>query len=282
MSDKDTTARKTPSYAVRDQRLLELIEANKIRKPDNEILANIYRRQGDLVAAACEYERLYASGNRSPSVALLHSVFSQKIPLQHLPESEFSPAPFVQFNDFFEREVNQFLLNDAISRQSIFTPTELEGSDKYDVPYRHNLITYELGASGETLRSLVRTNLPSVCSRLNIPAIDIKFIHLKIAAYSNGDYFKVHQDNGLNYLDRKISFIYYFNREPKPYKGGDLLIYDSRFSPRAYVSSLFTRVIPVNNSIIFFPSEYFHEVLPVETDPQDFSASRFTMTGHIG
>lgn len=282
MQDNDTMDRKKPSYSVRDQRLLELIETNKIRKPDNEILANIYRRRGDLAAAASEYDRLHANGNRSPSVALLHSVFSQKSPLQRLPEDEFSPAPFVQFNDFFDHEANQFLLNDVISKQSIFTPTELEGSDKYDVPYRVNLITYELGASGETMRSLVRENLPSVCGRLNIPTIDIKFIHLKIASYSNGDYFKVHQDNGLNYLDRKISFVYYFNQEPKPYKGGDLLIYDSRFSPRAYVSSLFTRVIPENNSIIFFPSEYFHEVLPVETDPQDFSASRFTMTGHIG
>lgn len=282
MPDKDTIARQAPSYEMRDQRLLELIEAGKIRKPDNEILANIYRRRGDLNACAAEYERLDAIGHRSPGVALFHAVFSEKSPIQRLPETYFSPAPFVQFDDLFEHETNQRLLNDAISKQSIFKPTELEGSDKNDVPYRVNLITYQLGTSGDTMRSSVREHLPLVCNRLSIPTFDIKFIHLKIAAYSNGDYFKVHQDNGLNYLDRKISFIYYFNQVPKPYKGGDLLLYDSRFSPRAYVSSLFTRIIPRSNCIIFFPSEYFHEVSPVENDAQDFSASRFTMAGHIG
>lgn len=273
--------RKMTPTLFSDQRLLDLIAANKIRRPDNELLADIYRRRGGLVAASAEYERLHATGMTSPRVALLHAIFNKATVPVRLPETDFAPAPFVQFDNFFDLALNQRLLSYAISRQDIFRPTELQAADQYE-KQRSTLVTYDMGDHGDTMRTAVRENLPLVCERLNMPTIDIKFIQLKIAAYSNGDFFKAHQDNGLSQPDRQISFVYYFNQEPKPYRGGDLHLYDSRFSPRAYVRSLFTKIIPRNNSIVFFPSEYFHEVLPVETDTQDFSTSRFTMTGHIG
>lgn len=274
--------RKREARALQDQRILHLIETNKIRLPANEVLGNIYRRRGDLVAASAEYDRLHANGNTSPSVGLLQSVLNEmKVPAR-MPETDFAPAPFVKFDNLLDTQSNQFLLNYAVSRQAIFTQTELQKADEYGRQQRTNLVTYEVGAPGETMRALIRENLPRICDRLNLPTIDIKFIQLKIASYLNGDFFKAHQDNGENHPDRLISFVYYFNQEPKPYKGGDLLLYDSRFDPRAYVRSVFTRIIPRNNSMIFFPSEYFHEVSPVETDTQDFSSSRFTMAGHVG
>jgi Rps23 Pro-64 3,4-dihydroxylase Tpa1-like proline 4-hydroxylase len=282
MPSEDRTDQKMESYALRDQRLLDLIEAKKIGLPDNELLAQAYRRRGDLAAASAEYERLRASGNASPGVELFHAVFNRKSAPARMPETEFAPAPFVQFDDFFDLASNRFLLDYAISKQGIFRPTELQNADQYGDPNRATLVTYDVGDPGEAMRALVRENVPLICDYLNMAPIDIKFIQLKMASYSHGDFFKAHQDNGLSQPDRRISFVYYFHREPKPYQGGDLLLYDSRFSPRAYVRSRFTRIIPRNNSIVFFPSEYFHEVSTVDTDARDFRASRFTLAGHIG
>ena len=265
-----------------DQRIVDLIAANKIHPPNNEVLANIYRRRGDLAAAATEYDRLHAIGNTAPAVELFRAIFNQRSAPARMPEVDFAPARFVQFDDFFDRASNQNLLDRAISTQAIFTTTELGKASEYGKGHRTNLVTYDMGDFGQAMRALVSERLPLVCERLNMGAIDIKFIHLKIAAYLDGDYFKAHQDNKLNHPDRLISFVYYFHREPKPYTGGDLLLYDSRFDPPAYVRTLYTRVIPRNNSIIFFPSEFFHEVAPVATDSADFGASRFTMAGHIG
>lgn len=273
--------RAPPSPDARDQRLLELIEARKIAPPDNELLADIYRRRGDLAAAAAEYGRLHGQKPGAHRIDLLHAIFNRGNAPPRLPQSEFAPAPFVQFDGFFEPSLNKHLLDYAISRQGIFRPTELQSADQYE-KQRSTLVTYDVGAPGETMRAAVRERLPLLCERLGMPVFDIDFIQLKIAAYADGDFFKAHQDNGLSQPGRRISFVYYFHQEPKPYRGGDLLLYDSRFSPRAYVRSLFTRIVPQNDSIVFFPSEYFHEVLPVQIATQDFSSSRFTMAGHIG
>lgn len=284
----EITARKLASYALEDQRILDLVKAGKMHPPNNELLANIHRRRGDLVAAAAEYERLHAAGNTSDAaigvaanVALFHAIFNRKRAPARMPETEFAPAPFALFDNFLEREINQSLLEYAVSKQTDFMPTELQKLDQYGKPQRSTLVTYDVGKPGDIMRTLVTENLALVCERLNMPIFDIKFIQLKIASYSNGDFFRAHQDNRLNHPDRRISFVYYFHQEPKRYQGGDLLLYDTRFTPCAYVRSLFTRIVPENNQIIFFPSEYFHEVLPVITDNQDFRASRFTLAGHI-
>ena len=267
---------------LQDQRMLELIAAGKLRLPDNEQLANIYRRRGDLARAATEYDRLYARGIDGPGAARMRAVFHQQAAAAAPPDKLFAPAPFVQFDQFLDPASNQSVLNDAIAKQALFRETEVYKSAQGRPAARTNLVTYEVGGGGDLLRAQVAQQLPLLCERLGKPFFDIKFIQLKIASYANGDYFKPHHDNGENNPERRISFVYYFHHTPKPYRGGDLLLYDTRFDPSAYVRSMFTRIVPQNNNIIFFPSEYFHEVTPVEITNDDFTSSRFTMAGHIG
>lgn len=271
-SDQDTRRQ--------DQRILELIGAGKLALPQSEALAHIHRRRGDLAAARAEYDRLHGLGNPAPGVAQFHAVFGGRAVPPRQSTTAFVPAPFVQFDDFLGPQQNQALYHDTLARQPLFHPTEVQSADLYE-KQRQNLVTYEVGPAGELMRERIAQELPGICHRLNMAAIAIRFIQLKLGAYQGGDFFKAHQDNGENHPDRLISFVYYFNREPKPYRGGDLLLYDSRFSPRAYVRTVFTRIIPRNNSIVFFPSEYFHEVTPIETDTQDFASSRFTLAGHV-
>ncbi len=269
-----------PDKLRQDQRILALIDSGKLPLPQSEALAHIHRRRGDLVAAKAEYDRLHGIGNPAPGVAHFHAVFGEQAVPPRQPTTDFVPAPFVQFNDFLGPQQNQALYEYALARQHLFHPTELQSADLYE-KQRQNLVTYEVGPAGALMRERIAEELPGICQRLNMAAIAIRFVQLKLGAYLGGDFFKAHQDNGENHPDRLISFVYYFNREPKPYRGGDLLLYDSRFSPRAYVRTVFTRIIPRNNSIVFFPSEYFHEVTPIETDTQDFASSRFTLAGHV-
>ncbi len=281
MRDEQHLARRDAAAALEDGRILDLISANRMPLPDTALLADIHRRRGDLAAAAAEFDRLHARGNTAPAVALFQAVFhGTRAPVRPSP-ADFAPAPFVIVDDVFDAETNRSMLDDAVSKEEIFFQTELHKADKYGKQQRNNLVTYDMGAAGETVRACVRQRLPSICECLNMPAIAIKNIQLKLAAYSHGDFFKAHQDNGEANPDRLISFVYYFHAEPKPYEGGDLLLYDSRFLPRAYVRSRYTRFIPRNNSMIFFPSEYFHEVLPVAGKQGDFRSCRFTMAGHV-
>ncbi len=282
MSDNAAAERRAAVLAAQDRRLLALINAGKLARPDNELLANMYRRRGDLVAAFAECDRLQTGGIATPTVHLFQAIGALRRAPAPPPPSAFAAAPFVIVDQFLDPALNRAALDDAVARQAVFTDTALQHDATYAEAQRATRVTFEVGDAGAVLRARVADQLPLLCERLNMPLFDIRFIQLKIAAYGNGDFFKVHQDNGVKHPERRISFVYYFNEEPKRYAGGDLLLYDSRFSPRAYVSSLFTRFIPRNNSLIAFPSEYFHEVTAVTTADAAFRSSRFTLAGHIG
>ncbi len=260
---------------------MELIANKKMAIPNDDSLGNIYRRRGDLVSASLEYERLHRQNNGSIQIDFLHSIFNQKKPSIRIDETDYAPAPFIKFDDFLDRESNKSALDYAFSTEKTFTRAGLHRNNYINLNHRTNLMTYDVGNPGNSLLAVVRDNLPFICDCLNLSTINVNAIHLKITAYLNGHFFRAHQDKGEGYANRLITFVYFFHQEPKPYKGGDLLLYDSRMSPRMYKRNLFTRIIPQNNSIVFFPSEYFHEVLPVETHDKDFRSSRFTMTGHI-
>ncbi|HEY9301476.1 MAG TPA: 2OG-Fe(II) oxygenase, partial [Phormidium sp.] len=74
----------------------------------------------------------------------------------------------------------------------------------------------------------------------------------------------------------------YFYREPKPFSGGELLIYDTQiFNSSYYKADSFQAIEPRNNSIVFFPSQCYHEVLPVTCVSQAFADSRFTINGWV-
>lgn len=93
----------------------------------------------------------------------------------------------------------------------------------------------------------------------------------------------MHNDNGSSETqNRELTYVYYFYREPKPFSGGELLLYDSKIENNYYVQAdSFKTVEPRNNSIVFFPSRYLHEVKLVSCPSKAFADSRFTINGWI-
>ena len=83
------------------------------------------------------------------------------------------------------------------------------------------------------------------------------------------------------YRSRKIAFVYFFHRRPRRFSGGDLLLYDTDVDADAYVSGAFSRIAPLRNSIVFFPSACWHQVTPAQYGTDDFEDGRWVVNGHV-
>ena len=99
--------------------------------------------------------------------------------------------------------------------------------------------------------------------------------------YPAGGFYTIHCDSRVGpSRDRVLSFICFFHPEPKRFSGGDLLLYDSN-QRGGHPVPAFSRIEPFRRGIVFFMSEDWHQVTPVECDSDDFGAGRFVLSGHI-
>ena len=108
-------------------------------------------------------------------------------------------------------------------------------------------------------------------------------IECQITANTDGSFFRVHTDSGVNEtVRRQFTYVYYFNRQPKGFNGGELLIYDDviRNSKLARTNS-YQRIDPRHNSIVFFQAAVMHEVTKVDVPSKQFRDARFTVNGWI-
>jgi Rps23 Pro-64 3,4-dihydroxylase Tpa1-like proline 4-hydroxylase len=122
-----------------------------------------------------------------------------------------------------------------------------------------------------------------VIARLGIASFPIGQIESQLTAHNDGHYYKAHNDSGSpDTASRELTYVYYFNREPKQFSGGELRIYDSRIENNFFIKAESYKTIePINNSIVFFLSRYIHEVLPIRCPSQQFADSRFTINGWV-
>ncbi len=126
---------------------------------------------------------------------------------------------------------------------------------------------------------------PDIFVKLGIEDFDIQIFEMEMVASHDGCYFTMHADNSYPQTTfRQVSCVYYFHREPKPYRGGELRIYDTqRQKPHPPILyGTYDEVIPTNNSIVFFSSSCLHEILPVFSPSQAFADSRFTINTWLG
>ena len=125
----------------------------------------------------------------------------------------------------------------------------------------------------------LRELLLRVRQTLGIPWFPLAGIERRLVAHADGDFFGMHVDNGRpSVATRRITGVYYFHAMPKRFSGGELRLYDGVLRDgRIGPASTYTELEPLDNSLVFFPSELFHEVCPVRADGTDFLESRFTV-----
>lgn len=203
-----------------------------------------------------------------------------------LPEEVKSQAPdvltscYLQIDNFLTPEEQDQLLNYVLREESAFTSTSTSTNDN---DYRRSMVLYSFSKFSDLIINRIKAILPDVFRKLGLPPFSISQIESQLTAHNDGNYYKVHNDNGSpDTASRELTYVYYFYRQPKPFSGGELLIYDSKIKNNYYVKAeTFKTVEPRNNSIVFFLSRYMHEVLPISCPSKAFADSRFTINGWV-
>jgi hypothetical protein len=122
--------------------------------------------------------------------------------------------------------------------------------------------------------------LPAVRRELGIPWFPVGKVERQLTVHGSGGFFVPHVDTGSPIVaDRRISCVYYFHVSPQRFTGGELKLYDTWVTPSGTTGApTHTALAPIDNSIVFFPSDAFHEVCLVHPDTDAFGDSRFTVT----
>jgi len=203
-----------------------------------------------------------------------------------------------------EAENPEFLAADCVVLDELLTLAELQALTQYtlrhepefrisevvspgipsgavDYEARRSRVLMDLGPHREVIVDRLRKALPGVLKRLGHDSFDITRVEAQITASNDGDFFHWHTDNGEGDIKhRAITFVYFFHREPKPFRGGELRIYDSEWQRTHYVPmSNYRVIVPEQNQAVLFVSSLTHEITPVEAPSKAFADSRFTVNG---
>lgn len=172
------------------------------------------------------------------------------------------------------------LLDYVAQREADFVPTSTMTGE---LDYRKSWVLYDFPEWRDRIADTVQLLLPQVIQRLKLELFIPEQIEIQLTAHNHGNYYKIHNDNGnAEVANRIISYVYYFHREPKPYRGGELKLYDLVAQDGLYqAGNAPVTIAPPNNSLVLFPSHFMHEVLPVDCPSGHFLDSRFTLNGWV-
>lgn len=192
--------------------------------------------------------------------------------------------------DFLTKRELRSLTKYVLAHEADFTPSTVVPDGvpdaETDFSYRKSRVLYDLGEYGTLIQERLLALLPEVLTRFQRAEFPIATVDIQTTASNNGDFFKVHRDNSaVEPLDiplREVTYVYYFNTEPKAFSGGQLRLYNSKDGEVQNSGQQSAKTItPRQNTLVLFPSFYDHEVLPVRCPTGKFANSRFTVNGWV-
>lgn len=227
------------------------------------------------------------SGPRPPkaSVSADGSKEQRATAVAVLERPEFLPAQFVVLDEFLVPEELKELTEYALSHESDFVLSEViapgEAGSMVDYEHRRSSVLMDAGEHQAVIVNRIQACLPRVLQKLGREMFPVSKTETQMTASNDGDFFRHHNDNGQGEIaSRELTFVYFFHREPKAFRGGELRIYDSRLENSEYVSTGdYQIIVPQQNQIVFFPSALLHEITRVECPSRAFADSRFTVNG---
>ena len=272
-------------------RALARVEQRLAVDPDDAAalrkMGDLQRKLGDFNAASAAYRKLKALDEDAVAAwwlgALnggLNGLDGERLPAS-APE-ELHPAPFVLISDFLT-PAQQDVLLDAVR----LAPAWI---DKGSIAHDARVTAFVVERSvRRRIRPWFMEELDRVAGdvfeHFGIDAMREYDVEWELTAYRSGGFCLPHRDNGRRRTkqtgSRLISFAYYFHPEPKGFAGGELLLYDTSIAEDDFAPAAFSRIEPVNNSLVLFPSDYYHEVLPVQATSDASENARFTVNGWL-
>ncbi|MGW7330384.1 2OG-Fe(II) oxygenase [Streptomyces sp. NPDC054840] len=192
------------------------------------------------------------------------------------------PAPVCRFENFLGAERADALLEYATAREEDFTAgTVLEPlTGQVSRKGRDSLV---LPVTSEVFSAHLADCLPLVQEVLGHRAALAQSLTV-LTAHGEGGHFGIHTDaSRVRDVSTALSAVYYLHRTPRAFGGGQLRLYDTVVDDdgRARPGESYRTIEPEHDTIAFFPSGAFHEVVPSTCPSGRFSDHRFTLTTWI-
>ena len=194
-------------------------------------------------------------------------------------------ATFLHLDDFLtapeQTELRRFVRDHEADLVTSTVNPAGESHYEVDDDFRQSRVLYELGSIRPMFDTRLEALLPHVRKEMDVDWFALDRIECQLTAHGDGDFFGVHTDSGgPEVMTRMVSFVYYFAMRPDAFTGGDLRLYDNVERDGFYhPAATYTTIEPCDNSVVFFPSTLFHEVLPVRSNGAGLDGQRFTVNG---
>jgi SM-20-related protein len=192
------------------------------------------------------------------------------------------PATHVFVSDILGQSQYRDLLNFAIEHEHEFTTTAvgLHGAVRGELRQSRRLC--DLGDHFEPIQRRVLERVPHLIEKLGVTRFEPDGVEVEIVAHENGAFYKRHIDlfarpseRLLASGDRLVSLVFYLNREPKAFSGGELRLFPN-VKPGASDNEAID-IVPEHGMCIAFSSWLPHEVRPVHCPSGAFRDSRFAI-----
>ena len=244
-------------------------------------LGDIQRGRGEFSTALETYRRLRAADPDHPTAAWALSILrGGRLP--HAAPPGLRPVPFVRLTDFLTPAQQQRLCTLIRAARDRFAPAMVgRGYLKREIRTAWAADRRMVWDVRPWFSPKLRSVLPHALARLRMEALHRYGIEMNVTAHLRKGFHRRHRDNTEGNRPRKLTFVYFFHRQPRPFAGGDLLLYDADLEADRVSTVAFSRIEPLHNSLVIFPSAAWHGVTPVECGTQDFSDGRFSVSGWV-
>jgi Rps23 Pro-64 3,4-dihydroxylase Tpa1-like proline 4-hydroxylase len=197
-------------------------------------------------------------------------------------EASAAQARCVVLDEFLSPQEMDELISYTLQHEPEFQSSEVvspTGNGQVDYSHRRSRVLMNLGKHEQVILERIRGVLPSVLEQLGMSEFSVTHTEAQITASNDGDFFGEHCDNSDDMIaSRRLTFVYFFHREPRQFQGGELHLHDSRQNSRI---ESYHAITPQQNQVVFFPCSVLHEITPVECPSQAFADSRFTLNGWL-
>ena len=149
--------------------------------------------------------------------------------------------------------------------------------------YRHSLVLNPPPDLVEPVVRRVRSLTPDVLPELRVQPITVGVVEAQVTASIDGSFFGVHTDADRQTVPKRyLTYVYYFNRQPKAFSGGELRVYDDVLrNGKLARGETFQVIEPLHNRLVLFWARTMHEVMPVRMPSGAFGDARFTVNGWV-
>jgi Rps23 Pro-64 3,4-dihydroxylase Tpa1-like proline 4-hydroxylase len=192
------------------------------------------------------------------------------------------------FDQFLMPTELDFITEYAMKMEKTFSPAttvQMGRPGTRDTARRRASVLTEVGAGevGKFFRARIEQALPSVLQDLQLPVRRASRISVQITSTGDRGFYKPHVDNSPQDSNRRVlSFVYFCHRYPVSFQGGELRVFSTRSHAELTNPGVQVHAIsPEQNRIVFFMSDFVHEICPVVCSSNRLADTRLTVNGWI-